>query len=82
MLSTVFRTTQFKRDFKSLLKKHYDPKKLQGAVEALMAQDKPLLAPSTVITRCPATGGDTANYTSKVIGCSSIASSAMNSSWC
>ncbi|HJD88653.1 type II toxin-antitoxin system YafQ family toxin [Bifidobacterium animalis] len=43
MLSTVFRTTQFKKDFKSLLKKHYDPKKLQDAVDAMMAQDTKLL---------------------------------------
>ncbi len=54
MLNIVFRTTQFKKDFKSLLKKHYDPKKLQDAVDALMAQNKPLL--STKYRDHPLTG--------------------------
>lgn len=44
MLSSVFRTTQFKRDAKALLKKHYDADKLRSAIEALMAQDAPLLS--------------------------------------
>jgi len=29
MLKSVFRTTQFKKDFKVLLKKHYSPDKLR-----------------------------------------------------
>lgn len=44
MLKTIFRTTQFKKDFKVLLRKHYDPAKFQAAVEVLMKQDKQLLA--------------------------------------
>lgn len=44
MLKSVFRTTQFKKDFKSLLKKHYDPDKLRCAVEALMAEDRDVLS--------------------------------------
>lgn len=43
MIKTVFRTTQFKRDFKALLKKHYDPEKMRAAVEALVAQDSAVL---------------------------------------
>ncbi|KFI63205.1 addiction module toxin component YafQ [Bifidobacterium cuniculi] len=39
-MSSVFRTTQFKRDFKALLKKHYDPEKMKATVEALLAQDR------------------------------------------
>ena len=44
MLKSVFRTTQFKKDFKGLLKRHYDPDKLRRAVEALMAEDRDLLS--------------------------------------
>ncbi|KAB5607436.1 type II toxin-antitoxin system YafQ family toxin [Bifidobacterium jacchi] len=44
MLRSVFRTTQFKKDFKGLLKKHYDPDKLRCAVEALMTEDRDLLS--------------------------------------
>lgn len=44
MLRSVFRTTQFKKDFKGLLKKHYDPDKLRSAVEALMTEDRDLLS--------------------------------------
>lgn len=44
MLKSVFRTTQFKKDFKGLLKKHYDQDKLRRAVEALMAEDRNLLS--------------------------------------
>ena len=44
MLRFVFRTTQFKKDFKGLLKKHYDPDKLRCAVEALMTEDRDLLS--------------------------------------
>ncbi|WP_240540779.1 type II toxin-antitoxin system YafQ family toxin [Bifidobacterium vespertilionis] len=44
MLRSVFRTTQFKKDFKGLLKKHYDPDKLRRAVEALMTEDRDLLS--------------------------------------
>ena len=44
MLRSVFRTTQFKKDFKALLKKHYDPDKLRQAIDTLMAQDKQLLS--------------------------------------
>ncbi|KAA8826475.1 type II toxin-antitoxin system YafQ family toxin [Bifidobacterium reuteri] len=44
MLKSVFRTTQFKKDFKGLLKKHYDPDKLRHAVEALMTEDRDLLS--------------------------------------
>ena len=44
MLRFVFRTTQFKKDFKGLLKKHYDPDKLRSAVEALMTEDRDLLS--------------------------------------
>lgn len=43
MLKSVFRTTQFKKDFKALLKKHYNPDKLRQAIDTLMAQDKQLL---------------------------------------
>ncbi|KAB8290581.1 type II toxin-antitoxin system YafQ family toxin [Bifidobacterium avesanii] len=44
MLDSVFRTTQFKRDFKALLRKHYDADKMRAAIEALMKQDKDLLS--------------------------------------
>ena len=44
MLKSVFRTTQFKKDFKVLLKKHYSPDKLKQAIDTLMAQDKQLLS--------------------------------------
>ena len=44
MLKSVFRTTQFKKDFKVLLKKHYSPNKLKQAIDALMAQNKQLLS--------------------------------------
>ncbi|TPF94010.1 RelE/StbE family addiction module toxin [Bifidobacterium sp. UTBIF-68] len=44
MLRSVFRTTQFKKDFKGLLKKNYDPDKLRKAVETLMAEDRDLLS--------------------------------------
>lgn len=37
MLKSVFRTTQFKKDFKALLKKHYAADKMRAAVETLMA---------------------------------------------
>lgn len=43
MLTSVFRTNQFKRDAKALFKKHYDPDKLAAAIEALMLQDLDLL---------------------------------------
>ena len=36
MLRSVFRTTQFKKDFKALLKKHYNPDKLRQAIDTLM----------------------------------------------
>ena len=42
MLKSVFRTTQFKKDFKALLKKHYNPDKLRQAIDTLMAQDHQL----------------------------------------
>ena len=44
MLRSVFRTTQSKRDFKRLPKKHYDPDKLRRAVAALMTEDRDLLS--------------------------------------
>ena len=44
MLKSVFRTTQFKKDFKVLLKKHYSPDKLKQAIDRLMAQNKQLLS--------------------------------------
>lgn len=44
MLRSIFRTTQFKKDFKGLLKKHYDPDNLRRAVAALMAEDRDLLS--------------------------------------
>lgn len=44
MLKSVFRTTQFKKDFKVLLKKHYTPDKLKQAIDTLMAQNKQLLS--------------------------------------
>ena len=44
MLKSVFRTTQFKKDFKVLLKKHYSPDKLKQAIDTLMAQNKQLLS--------------------------------------
>lgn len=54
MLKSVFRTTQFKKDFKVLLKKHYSPNKLKQAIDALMAQNKQLL--STKYRDHPLTG--------------------------
>lgn len=54
MLKSVFRTTQFKKDFKILLKKHYSPDKLKQAIDALMAQNKQLL--STKYRDHPLTG--------------------------
>lgn len=45
MLKSVFRTTQFKKAFKVLLKKHYDPDKLLDKPSTL-AQDKQLLSAS------------------------------------
>lgn len=54
MLKSVFRTTQFKKDFKVLLKKHYIPDKLKQAIDALMAQNKQLL--STKYRDHPLTG--------------------------
>lgn len=43
MLTSIFRTSQFKRDAKKLFKKHYAPEKLAEAVQALMRQDRDLL---------------------------------------
>lgn len=54
MLKSVFRTTQFKKDFKVLLKKHYSPDKLKQAIDAHMAQNKQLL--STKYRDHPLTG--------------------------
>ena len=54
MLKSVFRTTQFKKDFKVLLKKHYSSDKLKQAIDALMAQNKQLL--STKYRDHPLTG--------------------------
>lgn len=54
MPKSVFRTTQFKKDFKVLLKKHYSPDKLKQAIDALMAQNKQLL--STKYRDHPLTG--------------------------
>ena len=54
MLKSVFRTTQFKKDFKVLLKKHHSPDKLKQAIDALMAQNKQLL--STKYRDHPLTG--------------------------
>lgn len=54
MLKSIFRTTQFKKDFKVLLKKHYSPDKLKQAIDALMAQNKQLL--STKYRDHPLTG--------------------------
>ena len=54
MLKSVFRTTQFKKDFRVLLKKHYSPDKLKQAIDALMAQNKQLL--STKYRDHPLTG--------------------------
>lgn len=44
MLESIFRTSQFKKDFKALLKKHCDADKMRAAIEALMAQDRDLLS--------------------------------------
>lgn len=43
MLNGIFRTNQFKRDAKALFKKHYDPKKLENAIEAIFTEDHQLL---------------------------------------
>lgn len=43
MLKKVFRTNQFKRDAKYLLKKRYSQQKLALAITALMEQDADLL---------------------------------------
>ncbi|WEV58937.1 type II toxin-antitoxin system YafQ family toxin [Bifidobacterium sp. ESL0728] len=43
MLDSVFRTSQFKRDFKALVRKHYNPETMRAAVSALMGQNKDLL---------------------------------------
>lgn len=43
MLNSIFRTQQFKKDFKAMQKKHRDVQKLRAVVEALMIQDRQLL---------------------------------------
>ena len=43
MIERVFRTSQFKRDVKALLRKHYSVDKLQTAIETLKSEDRDLL---------------------------------------
>lgn len=40
MIERVFRTSQFKRDVKALLRKHYSVDKLQTAIETLKSEDR------------------------------------------
>ena len=44
MLERIFRTPQFKRDYKALLRKHVDEAPFKEALAALMAEDRQLLA--------------------------------------
>lgn len=70
MLKSVFRTTQFKKDFKALLKKHYNPDKLRQAIDTLMAQDKQLLSTKYRDHQLTGSWRDTARSTSRVTGSS------------
>ena len=40
MLRGIFRTPRFKRDYKALMRKHYDETKFVRVVELLMAEEK------------------------------------------
>ena len=44
MLKSILRTSRFKRDYKAVMKKHYDRQAFLAAVSALMAEDTELLA--------------------------------------
>ena len=44
MIKTIRRTPSFKRDYKRMLKKHCNPIMLKRALEALVNEDKKLLA--------------------------------------
>ena len=44
MLKSILRTPRFKRDYKAVMKKHYDRQAFVDAVSALMAEDAELLA--------------------------------------
>lgn len=43
MIKQIIRTPHFKRDYKALLKKHFDPKLLEEALLALVSQDSDVL---------------------------------------
>ncbi|WEV72510.1 type II toxin-antitoxin system YafQ family toxin [Bifidobacterium sp. ESL0790] len=43
MLKSILLTPQFKRDYSSLLKKHYDKTIMQTGINALLQQNKDLL---------------------------------------
>lgn len=43
MIKTIRRTSSFKRDYKRMLKKHYDPMLLKAALEVLINEDKNML---------------------------------------
>lgn len=43
MLKTIFRTPRFKRDYKAVMRKHYDESKFIDALADLMADDKETL---------------------------------------
>ena len=44
MIESIFRTPRFKRDYKALVKKHYDMGLFEAAVRALVAQDADILS--------------------------------------
>lgn len=44
MLRSIRRTPRFKRDYKNVIRKHYDEALFVGAIEALMTEDAQLLA--------------------------------------
>lgn len=44
MIKEIVRTPHFKRDYKALLKKHYDMRFFESALKALVAQDAGLLS--------------------------------------
>lgn len=43
MIKSIVRTPHFKRDYKALLKKHYDMRLFEAALRALVAQNTSLL---------------------------------------
>lgn len=43
MLKSILRTPRFKRDYKALMRKHYDEASFREALEALMSENHDLL---------------------------------------